>query len=239
MPEDVTPKKREQRKRKPNRKYSSSDDQSEELMDIDESLSPSKSKLLKSSFNNVFFENQGSIHKTSSTTDMSNISTMSRSAIKKQAKDLLESDLNIKPFHGYKDNEISHDEKKSNWYKECLSSEVESMNFSEFKEVDCFLPRHFYAEHDFIYLSNLHAMTQLPNTWKGAKKVASILEKMFGGNPKVVRPIPRWLMLKVSNFRILVDPKAIKKSFKTLGIEKIYLFIRYLLTARSLGPTTA
>ena len=134
MPEDVTPKKREQRKRKPNRKYSSSDDQSEELMDIDESLSPSKSKLLKSSFNNVFFENQGSIHKTSSTTDMSNISTMSRSAIKKQAEDLLESDLNIKPFHGYKDNEISHDEKKSNWYKECLSSEVESMNFSEFKE---------------------------------------------------------------------------------------------------------
>ena len=115
MPEDVTPKKREQRKRKPNRKYSSSDDQSEELMDIDDSVSHSKSKLLKSSFNNVFVENQGSICKTSSTTDMSSISTMSRSAIKKQAEDLLESDVNIKPFHGYKENEISHDEKKCNW----------------------------------------------------------------------------------------------------------------------------
>ena len=207
MPEDVTPKKREQRKRKPNRKYSSSDDQSEELMDIDDSVSHSKSKLLKSSFNNVFVENQGSICKTSITTDMSSISTMSRSAIKKQAEDLLESDVNIKPFHGYKENEISHDEKKSNWYKECLSSEAESMNFSEVKEVDCFVSRDFYAEHDFIYLTNLHAMTQLPNAWKGAKKVASILEKMFGGNPKVVRPIPRWLMLKVSNFQMLADPK--------------------------------
>ena len=207
MPEDVTPKKREQRKRKPNRKYSSSDDQSEELMDIDDSVSHSKSKLLKSSFNNVFVENQGSICKTSSTTDMSSISTMSRSAIKKQAEDLLESDVNIKPFHGYKENEISHDEKKCNWYKEYLSSEAESMNFSEVKEVDCFVSRDFYAEHDFIYLTNLHAMTQLPNAWKGAKKVASILEKMFGGNPKVVRPIPRWLMLKVSNFQILADPK--------------------------------
>ena len=207
MPEDVTPKKREQRKRKPNRKYSSSDDQSEELMDIDDSVSHSKSKLLKSSFNNVFVENQGSICKTSSTTDMSSISTMSRSAIKKQAEDLLESDVNIKPFHGYKENEISHDEKKSNWYKECLSSEAESMNFSEVKEVDCFVSRDFYAEHDFIYFTNLHAMTQLPNAWKGAKKVASILEKMFGGNPKVVRPIPRWLMLKVSNFQMLADPK--------------------------------
>ena len=207
MPEDLTPKKREQRKRKPNRKYSSSDDQSEELMDIDESLSNSKSKLLKNNFNDVFVGNQGSVHKTSSSTDMSRISTMSRSAIKKQAEDLLESDVNIKPFHGYKDNEISHDKKKSNWYKEYLSSEAESMNFSEFKEEDCFLPRNFYVEHDFIYLSNLHAMAQLPNAWKGAKKVANILEKMFGGNPKVVRPIPRWLMLKVSNFRILVDPK--------------------------------
>ena len=207
MPEDVTPKKREQRKRKPNRKYSSSDDQSEELMDIDDSVSHSESKLLKSSFNNVFVENQGSICKTSSTTDMSSISTMSRSAIKKQAEELLESDVNIKPFHGYKENEISHDEKKSNWYKECLSSEAESMNFSEVKEVDCFVSRDFYAEHDFIYLTNLHAMTQLPNAWKGAKKVASILEKMFGGNPKVVRPIPRWLMLKVSNFQMLADPK--------------------------------
>ena len=207
MPEDVTPKKREQRKRKPNRKYSSSDDQSEELMDIDDSVSHSKSKLLKSNFNNVFVENQGSICKTSSTTDMSSISTMSRSAIKKQAEELLESDVNIKPFHGYKENEISHDEKKSNWYKECLSSEAESMNFSEVKEVDCFVSRDFYAEHDFIYLTNLHAMTQLPNAWKGAKKVASILEKMFGGNPKVVRPIPRWLMLKVSNFQMLADPK--------------------------------
>ena len=219
MPEDVTPKKREQRKRKPNRKYSSSDDQSEELMDIDDSVSHSKSKLLKSSFNNVFVENQGSICKTSSTTDMSSISTMSRSAIKKQAEDLLESDLNIKPFHGYKENEISHDEKKSNWYKECLSSEAESMNFSDVKEVDCFVSRDFYAEHDFIYLTNLHAMTQLPNAWKGAKKVASILEKMFGGNPKVVRPIPRWLMLKVSNFQMLADPK-LAVSCKTLGIEK-------------------
>ena len=89
MPEDVTPKKREQRKRKPNRKYSSSDDQSEELMDIDDSVSHSKSKLLKSNFNNVFVENQGSICKTSSTTDMSSISTMSRSAIKKQEQDVL------------------------------------------------------------------------------------------------------------------------------------------------------
>ena len=209
MPEDVTPKKREQRKRKPNRKYSSSDDQSEELMDIDDSLSHSESKLLKSSFNNVFVENQGSNHKTSSATDMSSISTMSRSAIKKQAKDMLESDVNIKPFHGYKENEISHDEKKSNWYKENLSSEAELMNFSEFKEVDCFLPRDFYAEHDCIYLTNLHAMKQLPNAWKGANKVASILQKMFGGNPKVVRPIPRWLMLKVSDFRMIVDPKLV------------------------------
>ena len=207
MPEDVTPKKREQRKRKPNRKYSSSDDQSEELMDIDDSVSHSKSKLLKSSFNNVFVENQGSICKTSSTTDMSSISTMSRSAIKKQAEDLLESDVNIKPFHGYKENEISHDEKKSKWYKEYLSSKAESMNVSEVEEVDCLVSRDFYAEHDFIYLTNLHAMTQLPNAWKGAKKVASILEKMFGGNPKVVRPIPRWLMLKVSNFQMLADPK--------------------------------
>jgi len=219
VPEDVTPKKREQRKRKPNRKYSSSDDQSEELMDIDDSVSHSKSELLKSNFNNVFVENQGSICKTSSTTDMSSISTMSRSAIKKQAEELLESDVNIKPFHGYKENEISHDEKKSNWYKECLSSEAESMNFSEVKEVDCFVSRDFYAEHDFIYLTNLHAMTQLPNAWKGAKKVASILEKMFGGNPKVVRPIPRWLMLKVSNFQMLADPK-LAVSCKTLGIEK-------------------
>ena len=207
MPEDVTPKKREQRKRKPNRKYSSSDDQSEELMDIDDSVSHSESKLLKSSFNNVFVENQGSICKTSSTTDMSSISTMSRSAIKKQAEDLLESDVNIKPFHGYKENEISHDEKKSKWYKEYLSSKAESMNVSEVEEVDCLVSRDFYAEHDFIYLTNLHAMTQLPNAWKGAKKVASILEKMFGGNPKVVRPIPRWLMLKVSNFQMLADPK--------------------------------
>ena len=81
------------------------------------------------------------------------------------------------------------------------------MNVSEVEEVDCLVSRDFYAEHDFIYLTNLHAMTQLPNTWKGAKKVASILEKMFGGNPKVVRPIPRWLMLKVSNFQMLADPK--------------------------------
>ena len=128
------------------------------------------------------------------------LQNMSESDLHTRAKNLLSQDADMNLLDGFKENEMQTCKEKSQWYSNYLAraeDDLESVSCNESDIDDCLLPGDFYEKHDFIYLSGLSSRTGVPKAWRGAKKVAILLKKMFGGNPAVVHPVPRWLMLKV------------------------------------------
>ena len=119
--------------------------------------------------------------------------------VRKSAEMIMATDLDIKPFEGFAD--VKVDTKTKDIYQMHITTAVKELEpgagNNQFDISDSCLPESFYTHHDYIYLSELNEKTVIPNEWRGAKKVAALLKKNFGGNPTVVRPMPRWLKLKV------------------------------------------
>ena len=128
------------------------------------------------------------------------LQNISEADLHTRAKKLLSLDVEVNLLDGFRENEMQTCKEKSQWYSNYLARAddgLESVSCNESDIDDCLLPADFYEKHDFIYLSGLSSRTGIPKAWRGAKKVAALLKKMFGGNPAVVHPVPRWLMLKV------------------------------------------
>ena len=181
--------KREARQRKPARKYSSSD------YDTDDS--PLNSKQTCQSNDKIEPIKPNSLRIQGLELELQKIS---ESDLHAHAENLLSLDVGINPLDGFNESEIKKSTERSQWYRSYLAraeNDIEYISCNESDIDDCLLPQDFYANHDYIYLSGLSSKTGVPKAWRGAKKVAGLLKKMFGGSPKAVHPIPRWLMLKV------------------------------------------
>jgi hypothetical protein len=182
--------KREARQRKPARKYSTSDYDSDD--------SPPNSNQVCQTYdkrNDAIKPNGLRIHGLEL-----ELQRLSESDLHVRAENLLSLDVDIDPLHGFSDSEIKKSMESSQLYRRYLDrveNDMEYISCNESDIDDCLLPQDFYENQDFIYLSGLGSKTGTPKAWRGAKKVAGLLKKMFGGSPKVVHPIPRWLMLKV------------------------------------------
>ena len=205
MQERITPIKREPRKRKPAKRYSTSEYDSDDTNGNMECKSIPKAKSMdtfpKMADKSIeAFESQLQEDEKNAYLDYAGY--LPRSVIQKRAADLLTTDIDTKPLNGFGEDEIQHGIKEKKWYIEYLKKAEEDLELNvscnESDVDDCHLPQDFYAKHDFIYLSGVTSKTGIPLAWRSAKKVAGQLRKMFGGNPKVVYPIPQWLTLKVS-----------------------------------------
>ena len=171
---------REQRKRNPTKKYNSSE------YTTDDSWEDSE-----------FFESKFI------TKNDANLNCLSDSRIESEVKESVEkimaSDIGTKPFKGFTDETL--DEETKTMYQMHISDVEEylepTIKNEDYSTRDLDIPEDFYEQHDFIYLSELNIKTDIPKEWRGAKKVAALLRKSYGGNPTVVRPMPRWLSLKV------------------------------------------
>ena len=171
---------REQRKRNPTKKYNSSE------YTTDDSWEDSE-----------FFESKFI------TKNDPNLNCLSDSRIESEVKESVEkimaSDIGTKPFEGFTDETL--DEETKTMYQMHISDAEEylepTIKNEDYSTRDLDIPEDFYEQHDFIYLSELNIKTDIPKEWRGAKKVAALLRKSYGGNPIVVRPMPRWLSLKV------------------------------------------
>ena len=171
--------KREPRKRKPTKKYSSSEYNTDESWEETEAF---EQQAMQSVSNSKGF-----------------CDSQLEAEVRKSAEMIMATDLEIQPFEGFAD--VTIDTEAHNMYQKHISNAVHELETdtvnNESDISDSCLPENFYNHHDYIYLSELNGKTVIPNEWRGAKKVAALLKKNFGGNPTVVRPIPRWLKLKV------------------------------------------
>merc|ERR1712223_2218727 len=174
---------REQRKRNPTKKYNSSE------YNTDDSWEDSE-----------FFESKFI------TKNDPNLNRLSDSRIESEVKESVEkimaSDIGTKPFEGFTDETL--DEETKTMYQMQISDLEEylepTIKNEDYSTRDLNIPEDFYEQHDFIYLSELNIKTEIPKEWRGAKKVAALLRKSYGGNPTVVRPMPRWLSLKLDRW---------------------------------------
>jgi len=174
---------REQRKRNPTKKYNPSE------YNTDDSWEDSE-----------FFESKFI------TKNDPNLNCLSDSRIESEVKESVEkimaSDIGTKPFEGFTDETL--DEETKTMYQMHISDAEEylepNINNEDYSTRDLEFPEDFYEQHDFIYLSELSIKTDIPKEWRGAKKVAALLRKSYGGNPTVVRPMPRWLRLKLDRW---------------------------------------
>merc|ERR1712223_935132 len=174
---------REQRKRNPTKKYNSSE------YTTDDSWEDSE-----------FFESKFI------TKNDANLNCLSDSRIESEVKESVEkimaSDIGTKPFEGFTDETL--DEETKTMYQMHISDAEEylepTIKNEDYSTRDLDIPENFYEQHDFIYLSELNIKTEIPKEWRGAKKVAALLRKSYGGNPTVVRPMPRWLSLKLDRW---------------------------------------
>ena len=117
----------------------------------------------------------------------------------KEVEVIMSTDVATEPFNGFGDEKPEKEIKSM--YEKHISDAENGVEFkcsdNECKIIDSCIPENFYEQNDFLYISELNAKTGIPKEWRGAKKVASLLRKKFGGNPTVVQPLPRWLSLKV------------------------------------------
>ena len=125
---------------------------------------------------------------------------LTESDLHARAENLLSLDVDINPLNGFNQSDIEKSMERSQLYQSYFAraeNDIEHISCNESVTEDCLLPQDFYANNDFIYLSGLSSKNGVPKAWRGAKKVAVLLNKMFGGSAKVVNPMPRWLMPKV------------------------------------------
>ena len=197
----IIPIKREARKRKPNRRYSSSDG-------LSDSGEPHTGVSKNDPHNDFEMQEDQSIEalelqlrkQTEASVEVDPSVAKSKSVQQMRADNLLNSDVSTKPLNGFRESDLKHDHEVKQRLENYLAKADEDLELNvscdESEIDDSCLPPDFYAKRDFIYLSDLNQKS-LPPGWRGPKKVAALLKKMFGGNPKVIHPVPRWLLLKV------------------------------------------
>ena len=225
--EGITQIKRVPRNRKRTRRYSSSEDDSELCHSRHQQVSINKNNRNDAKNVPEMEEDQSiealelQLRRQTETTDQNPVA-QSRTVQQIRADNLLNSDIETIPLDGFRESDVQQDLEKRQWYEDYLAKAEEDLELNvscnECDIDDSCLPSDFYAKRDFIYICNLSQKSGVPQAWRGAKKVAALLKKMFGGNPKVVHPVPRWLMLKVCISSIVQEarPLLVIKSHITI-----------------------
>ena len=211
--EGIVPIQREQRKRKPNRRYSSSvsedgessEDQSKtgttrDIRAKKHRLEKLEQKAQQLGNDNDVSQDDQSVEALGRQIRKQNELAQKRALEKSTAQQiradrLLNSDSETKCFTGFEPDDIKVDLEAQQVDRASIVKLEESCA-DESDSDELLLPENFYATHDFIYLDGLNKKKH-PGEWRTAKKIVVLLKKAFGGNPKVVHPLPRWLALKV------------------------------------------
>ena len=190
---EPAPVSREQRKRKPTKKYSSSDYSTEDSWEETEVLDSEKNQK-------------------ASLTSCHSSDIQLESELSQKVEIIMATDIETFPFRGFDD--VNADNETRTMY-EMHICDMENASETTFSDSECrisdsCIPENFYEQNDFVYLSGLNDKTKIPIEWRGAKKVATLLRKKFGGNPTVVHPLPRWLSLKVIYLKVWLKKYKVK-----------------------------